>query len=354
MSERRYAIIAGDGIGVEVTREALAVVRAACAVEGASPVLDELPYGAEHFLSTGETLPAGSFDRFRTYDAVFMGAFGDPRVPDMRHARDILLGTRFALDLYANVRPIRCLDDRLCPLRDYRAEDIDMVVFRENTEGLYVGVGGILKKDTPDEIAIQEEVNTRKGVERIVRAAFEFAQADGRHRVIMADKSNAMRFGHDLWQRCFREIAAEYPALESGHYYIDALAMEMIRDPRRLDVVVTNNLFGDIITDLGASLQGGLGMAASANVHPGRTSMFEPVHGSAPDIAGRDLANPFGAMLTAALMLRHTGLAKAGERIEHAVLDAVRSGACTRDIGGTLGTRAAGDAVVRRLEGDRS
>jgi len=344
--KRRFAILPGDGIGVDVTREAVKVLQAA---KGNGVELENLDYGAERFLATGETLPPGALERFRTFDAIYMGAFGDPRIPDMRHARDILLGTRFRLDLYMNVRPVRCLADHLCPLKSYSAKDIDFVVFRENTEGLYVGMGGIFKKDTPDEIAIQEDVNTRKGVERIIRAAFEYARAHRRPRVTMADKSNALRYGHDLWQRVFAELAAEFADVESDHLYIDALTMQMVKDPSRFEVIVTCNMFGDIVTDLGAQLQGGLGMAASGNLHPGRTSMFEPVHGSAPKYAGTDRANPFAAILTAAMMLDHVGDHAEAARIETAVVECLEARECTPDVGGRLGTAATGDAVVRRL-----
>jgi 3-isopropylmalate dehydrogenase len=350
LSAKRYAIVPGDGIGVEVTPQALRAMEAAAASEGLDVEVRVFPFGADHYLETGETLPEGMLDRFLEYDGLFMGAFGDPRVPDMRHAREILLATRFGLDLYANFRPVRCPTDRLCPLRGFGARDIDLVVFRENTEGSYVGVGGIFKKGTQDEVAIEQEINTRKGVERIIRLAFEYAREAARGRVTMSDKSNAMRHGHDLWQRTFHEIAEEYDDIESNHLFIDALAMELVRDPRPFEVIVTGNLFGDIITDLGAALQGGMGMATSANLHPGRTSMFEPVHGSAPDIAGQDVANPFGAVLTVAMMLEATGCVPAAERIERAVRECLEAGECTRDIGGTLTTTAAGDAVVRRLE----
>ncbi len=200
---------------------------------------------------------------------MFVGALGDPRVPDNRHARDILLGTRFELDLYVNYRPVRLLDERLCPLKGRGPSDVNFVVFRENTEGLYVGIGGRFKAGTDDEIAIQEEVNTYKGVHRIIRHAFEFAAGRGLTKVCMADKSNAMTTGHALWQRVFKEVAPQYPGIEATHYYIDALAMYMVLDPAQFQVIVTNNLFGDIITDLGATFQGGLGMAASGNIHPG-------------------------------------------------------------------------------------
>ncbi len=347
--KRRYVVVPGDGIGVDVTREALKVLRLATSGAGVELELHERDYGAERFLRTGETLPAEGLDEFRAADAVLMGAFGDPRVPDMRHARDILLGTRFLLDLYVNFRPVRCLHDRLCPLRDRRAADVDFVVFRENTEGAYVGMGGIFKKGTPDEIAIQEDVNTRKGVERILRAAFDYAVAQGRGRVTMADKSNALRFGHDLWQRAFAEVAADYPAVAAEHLYIDALAMQLVKDPGRFEVIVTCNMFGDIVTDLGAQLQGGLGLAASGNLRPGGPAMFEPVHGSAPKYAGTDRANPFAAILTVALMLEHTGLADPARRVEAAVRACLAAGECTRDVGGSLGTAAAGDAVARRI-----
>ena len=345
------AIVPGDGIGVDVTREAVKVLRAADARFGLGLVMDEYDFGAERFLRTGEALPPGMMDRFRTYDAIFMGAFGDPRVPDMRHATEILLGTRFQLDLYANLRPVKCLSDRLCPLKGRTREDVDFVVFRENTEGLYVGMGGNFKKGTADEIAIQEDVNTRRGVERIIREAFEYAVKHRRKTVTMSDKSNVLRFGHDLWQRVFAEVAAGYPAIESNHLYVDALTMQMVKNPAQFDVIVTCNMFGDIVTDLGAQLQGGLGMAASGNIHPGRTSMFEPVHGSAPKYAGKDTANPLGAILTAQMMLDHLGATTAAGAVEAAVVAAVEAGRCTPDVGGSLGTSATGDAVASLVAG---
>jgi len=295
-------------------------------------------------------MPPGAMDDIRNnYAAVYLGAFGDPRVPDMKHAADILLGTRFRMDLYANVRPVRCLSERLCPLRGFHADDVDFVVFRENTEGAYAGVGGIFKKGTPDEVGIQEDINTRKGVERIIRAAFDYAKASGRKKVTMSDKSNALRYAHDLWQRTFAEVAREFPEIAANHLYVDALTMQMIKDPSQFDVIVTCNMFGDIVTDLGAALQGGLGMAGSGNLHPGRTSMFEPVHGSAPKYAGTDTANPFGALLTAAMMLEHTGLPEAGQAIEAAIVEGLEARECTADVGGSLKASAASDAVVRRV-----
>jgi 3-isopropylmalate dehydrogenase len=352
--EVSVAVIAGDGIGKEVTAEAVRVLTRVGEVFGRTFKLEQLPWGADYFLETGVTIPPNGYAMLRDdFDAVFIGALGDPRVPDNRHARDILLGTRFELDLYVNYRPVRLLDERLCPLKSRTPEDIDFVVFRENTEGLYVSVGGRFKAGTRDEIAVQEELNTWKGVDRIVRYAFEFASARRLTKVCMADKSNAMQQGHALWQRVFKEVAAEYPAIHATHYYIDALAMYMVLDPAQFEVIVTNNLFGDIITDLGASFQGGLGMAASGNIHPGRTSMFEPVHGSAPKFAGKNVANPIGAISSAALMLETLGLTKEAAAIDAAVLQAVRDRQLTQDVGGTLGTREAGEYIASQITESR-
>jgi 3-isopropylmalate dehydrogenase len=340
----RIAVIPGDGIGREVVAEASRVLQA---VGGLA--LEPLPWSADHYLETGVTIPAGGYDTLRSFDAILVGALGDPRVPDNRHARDILLGIRFELDLYVNYRPVRLLDDRLCPLKNRTRRDINFVVFRENTEGLYVGAGGRMRPDTDEEIAIQEDVNTYRGVHRIVRYAFDFAVAQGIRNVCMADKSNAMTHGHALWQRVFKELAPQYPTIEERHLYIDALAMLLVQSPDQFQVIVTNNLFGDIITDIGGALQGGLGMAASGNIHPGRTSMFEPVHGSAPPLAGKNIANPIGAILSAALMLDSLGRADDARRVERAVEEAVHAGETTRDIGGSLGTTEAGTAILKRL-----
>ena len=345
----RIAVIAGDGIGKEVTAEALKVVRRTAEVFGRQIEIEELPWSADYLLETGISMPPNGYDHLRLFDAVFIGALGDPRIPDNRHARDILLGTRFELDLYVNYRPVKLLDERLCPLKGRTSKDVDFAVFRENTEGLYVSVGGRFKAGTDDEVAIQEELNTFKGVNRIIRHAFAFARARGLTKVCMADKSNAMQQGHALWQRVFKQVAAEYPDIQATHYYIDALAMYMVLDPGQFQVIVTNNLFGDIITDLGATFQGGLGMAASGNIHPGRTSMFEPVHGSAPKFAGKNIANPIGAISSAALMLETIGWAKEAAAIEAAVLTAVRENQVTTDIGGTLGTREAGTYITNQI-----
>jgi 3-isopropylmalate dehydrogenase len=350
----RIAVIPGDGIGIDVTAEAMKVVRAAGETFGRTFDLEMLPYGADYYLRTGISLPPNGHAMLRDeFDAIFIGALGDPRIPDMRHARDILLGTRFALDLYVNYRPVRLLDARLCPLKDRGPSDINFVVFRENTEGTYVNIGGRFKPDTEDEIAIQEEVNTYKGVHRIVKHAFDYAKAQGLTRVCMADKSNAMTQGHALWQRVFWQLAGANPEIQSTHLYIDALAMQLVKNPAQFEVIVTNNMFGDIITDLGAQLQGGLGLAASGNLHPGRTSMFEPVHGSAPKYAGRNSANPVGATLSAALMLDYLGLGAEAAAIDAAVKEAVVTRNGTADIGGSLGTRETGDYIAARVRAAR-
>jgi 3-isopropylmalate dehydrogenase len=348
-SKKRIAVIPGDGIGQEVIPQALKVIQAS----GAAVEISEFDWGADRYLRDGTTVPTDGFAMLaRDFDVIFAGAFGDPRVKTNIHAKEILLGMRFKMDLYANVRPVRLLDATLCPLKGVDPKDLDFVVIRENTEGVYTDAGGVFKQETPDEIAIQEDINTRKGVERIIRYAFEYCERhtklDGspRSRVLMCDKSNAMTHAGGLWQRVFKEVSAEHPQISTQHMYVDALCMQMVRDPRPFDVIVTNNMFGDIVTDLAAGLQGGLGMAASGNIHPGKTSMFEPVHGSAPPIAGKNLANPFGAILTAAMMLGHLGLMREAGKIEAAVLAAVREKNITQDIGGTLGTREAGDRVA--------
>jgi 3-isopropylmalate dehydrogenase len=347
----RIAVIPGDGIGVDVTREAVKVM-AAVRDLGVPLQWDEFDYGADKYLATGVTLPDSEIANFRdNYDAIFIGAVGDPRVPDMKHAADILLGLRFKLDLYVNYRPCRLLDESLCPLKGKTTADVNFVVFRENTEGLYAGVGGHLKKGTPDEVAVQTSVNTRKGAERIIRYAFEYAKKNGLTKVCMSDKSNAMRFEGDLWQRVFWAVAKEYPEMEASHWFIDALLMQMVKRPEQFQVIVSCNMFGDIITDMGAQICGGLGLAASGNIHPGRTSLFEPVHGSAPKYAGKDVANPLAAILTVGIMLETLGYPEWNPRLEAIVKEMVKSGNVPRDMGGTLGTKATGDYVVGRLSG---
>jgi len=360
MAKHLIALLPGDGIGPEViaqARRVLEVYRGALDLE-----LWELDLGAQRYLKDGTTYPKAVSERIANEaSAVLLGALGDPRAP-LDYARDILFGLRFGLDLYANVRPVKALHDRLVPLRDRCAADVNMVVFRENTEGIYVNMGGNFKRGTPDEIAINEDVNTRKGVERLIRAGFDYAKAHGHKVVHMADKSNAMAYAHGLWHRTFFEVAKEYAGIEPKHVYVDAMCLYMVQDPSQFKVVVTCNLFGDIVTDLGAALQGGLGMAASANVHAGapspekggkpRVAMFEPVHGSAPPLAGKDLANPLASVLTVGMMLTHLGMPEEEARLERIVTRAIAEKKCTRDVGGELGTRAVGDWVVNELKNE--
>ena len=351
---KRIAVIPGDGIGPEVMREALRVLRHLQEANGLELEFVDFDWGAEKFLREGVTLPPDGLEMLsEKFDAILAGAFGDPRVPSNKHAEDILLGMRRGLDLYINLRPVRLLNDRLTPLRNRKTDDIDFVVFRENTEGAYCGAGGFLKYGTDDEIALQDEVNTRCGVERIIVAAFEYARANGRKRVTMADKSNVQRFGGDLWQRVFKEVAAGYPEITANHQYVDAMAMFMVLDPAQYDVIVSNNLFGDILTDLGAAIQGGLGLAASGNIHPGKVSLFEPVHGSAPPLAGKGVANPIGAVLTVAMMLEYLGYNEESKAVERAVRETVVANETTQDLGGSLSTEQAGDAIGRRLTSPR-
>ena len=353
VAEPKIAIIAGDGIGPEVIAEGVRVLSWFRAQRGIKLHLWPLDLGAERYLKDGTTFPDAVREAiFKDCSAVLLGALGDARVPGFEHARDILFGMRMGFDLYANVRPVRALADHLVPLRGRSARDVDFVVFRENTEGVYAGVGGQLRRGTPDEIAINEDINTRKGVERIVRAAFAYAKRSGRTRVLMSDKSNAMRHAHELWQRVFNEVRREYPDIEASHLYIDALCLELIRDPSQFQVIVTNNLFGDIITDLGAALQGGLGVAASVSSnpdHPERVKLFEPVHGSAPKLVGLGQANPIATLLCVAMMLDELGFGPAAQELETAIRLTVAEGQTTPDLGGSLATRAVTDAVLTRL-----
>jgi 3-isopropylmalate dehydrogenase len=348
-AKKKIAVVPGDGIGKEVIAEAIKVLVAT----GAPLELTNFDWSADRYLKDGTTIPADGFAMLtRDFDAILFGALGDPRVPSNVHAKEILLGMRFKMDLYANIRPVKLLDSSLCPLKSVEPGDVDFVIVRENTEGVYMDMGGVFKQGTPDEVATQEDINTRKGVERIIRFAFELAKKQGRTKVLMADKSNVMTYAGGLWQRVFKQVGEEYPGIERQHMFVDALCLHMVRDPRQFEVIVTNNMFGDIITDLAAALQGGLGMAASGNIHPGRTSLFEPVHGSAPPFAGKNVANPVGAILSAAMMLEFLGLTAEAERINQAVLESVRQKKTTQDIGGTLSTREVGNWIAARLQGN--
>ena len=341
-------MIGGDGIGPEVLDEGMKVLSAVAGEN--SFEFEMLPYSADYLLEHGRSMPEGELQRFaRDYDSIYLGALGDPRVPDMRHAQEILLGARRELDLYINRRPVRLLDERLCPLKGRKRGDIDIVIFRENTEGAYAGVGGLLSQGTEHEIAITEMIATYRCTERIIRAAFEFARANGRKSVCMASKHNAIPAAHGLWSRVFRQVAEDFTDVEPFELFGDVAAMELVRDPTRFDVIVTSNLLGDILSDLAAQVVGGIGLAPSANIHPGKTSLFEPVHGSAPDIAGKGVANPLAAILTAAMLARHLGLRDEAKRIERAVNAVIEAGETTPDLSGNLSTSQAGDAVRARL-----
>ena len=347
--ERTVAVIGGDGIGPEVIREAERVLDAASERFGISLARRAWDLGADRYLRDGVSISDAEFDELTTTsDAILLGALGDPRVPDGRHARDILLGLRFRLDLYVNFRPSRLLDPSHTPLGGPERA-INIEIFRENTEGIYIGAGGTLREGTEHEVAIQEAINTRRGVERIVRAAFHHAERAGRTRVTLVDKANAMPILGGLWRRTFARVADEHPQIETEAGYVDAVAMDFVRRPERYEVVVTSNLFGDILSDVAAAVTGGLGLAPSANVHPGRFALFEPVHGSAPDIAGTGVANPIGAIRSAGLLLEYLGHPDAAAAVEAAVVQVIRSGEVTPDLGGAHSTAETGTRIAESL-----
>jgi 3-isopropylmalate dehydrogenase len=346
----RIAILPGDGVGPEVVAEAVRVLQVASGIEGLTLGWDVWDLGADRYLETGQTITEEEFHTLsEDYDAILLGALGDPRVPSNVHARDILLGLRFRLDLYVNYRPCRVIEPSLSPLKARSGGELDVAIFRENTEGIYLGLGGTSKAGTPDEVAVEEDLNTWKGVERIIRAAFRFARERDRTRVTLVDKANAMTHAGRLWRRAFEEVGDEFPEIEREASYVDAVAMDLIRRPGHYDVIVTSNLFGDILSDLAAALTGGLGMAPSANIHPGEHALFEPVHGSAPDIAGKGIANPMGAILCVALLLEHLGQDDPARELEDAVAAAVREGKTTADLGGDLDTAEVGAWIADRF-----
>jgi len=337
----RIAVVPGDGAGREVVPEAVKVLRAS----GAQLVFEEFEVGAERVLRGDPAMPESVFQELQKADAILFGAIGDPRVSEP-YAAGVLLRVRFELDLYANVRPAKLYDERLSPLRDPERRRADLTIVRENTEGMYTGLGGRFKKGTPEEIALQEDVNTHLGVTRVIEYAFTLAKRE----VCLVDKSNALAHAGALWQERWKTIAHQHPDLGARHLYVDAAAMELVRDPSQFDVIVTGNLFGDILSDLTAQLVGGMGIAPSANLNPKTgKGLFEPVHGSAPNLAGQGVVNPLGAILSGAMMVEHLGSAEAAKRIESAVVAAIKAGEVTRDLGGTLSTAEAGDAVRRRM-----
>ena len=351
MSKYRIAVLPGDGIGGEVVREGLKVLEAAAENYGFDYETKTYPFGADHYLATGESMPESVFTEFLDFDAIYMGAIGDPRVETGLLEHAIIGGTRFQLDLYINLRPVKLYAERLCPIKDKQPADIDMVFVRENTEDAYTRIGGIFKKGTPDEVAMATMIYTRKGCERAIRYAFEIARKrDRQKKVMLIDKANAIR-AQDIWTRTFAEVAVEYPDIQTDHAYIDAACMWMLKNPEWFDVAVSPNIFGDIITDVGAMLQGGLGVAASGNLHPGKVSMFEPIHGSAPKYRGQNVANPIAAIMAASMMLDYIGQVEAAQKIEQVVASSIENGTIPSLAAGALPTDAIGDLIVKGVRG---
>lgn len=343
------AVIPGDGIGKEVTKEGLKILNYMNDQHNLNLKFEEFDIGADRYLKTGELVSDTTLKKLETFDAIYLGAVGDPRVPAGVLEHGILLKLRFHFDQYVNLRPIKLLNDKFSPLKNKGVKDINFTVIRENTEGLYSGIGGFLKKGTKDEVAMQEMISTRKGVERIIRYAFEYAKKT-QGKLTLCDKSNVLTYSHNLWLRVFEELKSEYSEVETNHYYVDAITMKMVRNPEIFDVIVTCNMFGDIITDLGAEIQGGMGLAASGNINPETVSMFEPVHGSAPDIAGKGLANPIAAILAAAMMLEYFGKEELAKEIEEAIKEAIDKNLVTKDMNGLLTTSEMGDEIVKIIK----
>lgn len=346
----KIAVFAGDGIGPDVTKEAFRVLDVVSDLGGFQIDRTDFPHGSEHYLETGELLPEEVLDRVRSMDAVYLGAIGDPRVEVGLVERAIIAGIRFNLDLYINLRPIRLHSEKFCPLKDKGPDDIDFIVVRENTEDAYAGIGGIFKEGTLDEVAMQQMIYTRKGVERVIRYAFELSRKRNRQKKLMlVDKANAIR-AHDIWTRTFALVGEEYPDIQQEHAYVDAACMWMIKNPESFDTVVTTNLFGDIITDLGAVLQGGMGVAASGNIHPGRVSMFESIHGSAPKYKGKNVSCPIAAITAAQMMLDHLGEENAACSIESAIEGVMRSDDVTSvSASSGVSTDEWGDRVIEQI-----
>lgn len=325
--QRSYsvAVIPGDGVGPEVVREGLKVLERVSRLEGFSLSTVEFPFGGEHYLRTGIILPDEALEKMREMHAIYLGAIGHPDVRPGLLEKEILLRIRFELDLYINLRPVELLPGVETPLKDKTPQDIDFVVVRENTEGLYTGAGGVLGKGTPFEVAVQESIQTRRGVERCLRYAFELARKrNKRKKLTLCGKKNVLTYTFDLWDRVFHELAPQYPDVQTEYAHVDATCMWMVKNPEQFDVIVTDNMFGDIITDLGAAIQGGLGIAASGNLHPGGVSMFEPIHGSSPRHAGKGVINPLAAIQAAAMMLDELGEQAGARRIQRAVREVVK------------------------------
>jgi len=315
------AVISGDGTGPEVIAEGIKVLQAASAKFGFKLNLTHFDFGGERYLKTGETLPEGSIEELKKFDAIYLGAIGHPEVKPGILEKGILLRLRFELDQYVNLRPVKLYPGVECPLKDKDPEHIDFVVVRENTEGLYTGAGGVLKKGTPDEVAVQESINTRKGVERCIRFAFEYCRKRKKmNKLTLCGKTNVLTFAFDLWERTFYEVAKEYPDIKADYAHVDAITMWFVKNPEWFDVIVTDNMFGDIITDLGAMIQGGMGIAAGGNINPQGVSMFEPIGGSAPKYKGQNIINPLAAICAGGMMLEHLGEEMSGKAVEQAVM----------------------------------
>ena len=321
----KIAVIPGDGTGPEVIREGLNVLTTVAKKTGLKYQTKEFDYGGERYLRTGEVLPKGAIEELKTFKAIYFGAIGHPDVTPGILERGIILNLRFSLDQYVNVRPVKLYPGVQSLLKDKGPEDIDFVIVRENTEGLYTGSGGFFKKGTNEEIAIQESINTRKGVERCVRYAFQLAQKRKRKKLTLCGKTNVLTYAHDLWERTFNEVAKEFSDIETDYSHVDAICMWMVKNPERFDVIVTDNMFGDIITDLGAALQGGLGIAAGGNINPDGISMFEPIGGSAPKYTGKNTINPLAAICALSMMLDYLKEEKAAKLVENAVAKAVKN-----------------------------
>jgi tartrate dehydrogenase/decarboxylase/D-malate dehydrogenase len=350
--EKRVALVPGDGIGPEVVDEVTRLLDAVGRLDASVTLsYESFPWNAEHYLNTGSMVPPDGLSRLASFDAIFLGAIGDPRVPDHVALRQLIFAIRQGFDQYVNLRPVKLFDGVRSPLAGRHPEDIDMVFVRENSEGEYAGVGGVLFPGGPDEVALQTAVFSRRGVERVQRYAFDLARRTGR-RLTSVSKGNALNYSGVFWDRIFDELSAEYPDVETSTLLVDAACLHLVLDPGRFGVVVASNLFGDILTDLGAALAGGLGLAASANLNPERRhpSMFEPVHGSAPDIAGRGIANPLAAHWAAAMMLGHLGWPAWETAIVEAIGSVLAAGRVrTPDLGGTTRTPEVTDALIGSL-----
>ncbi|MBE0428866.1 MAG: 3-isopropylmalate dehydrogenase [Thermoleophilia bacterium] len=345
------AVMPGDGTGPEVVREGLKVLAAAAARHDFQYETTDYDFGGDRYLKTGETLPDSAIDELASHDAIFLGAIGHPDVKPGILERGILLKARFALDQYINLRPVKLYPGVQTPIKDKGPEDIDFVVVRENTEGLYVGAGGFLKAGTPDEVAIQESINTRKGTERCIRYAFEYCRERGKeNKLTLCGKTNVLNFAHDLWQRAFNEVAAEYPGVTTDYAHVDAICMWFVKNPEWFDVIVTDNMFGDIITDLGAMIQGGMGIAAGGNINPGGVSMFEPIGGSAPKYTGMNIINPMAAIAAVQMMLEVLKEKEAAAAVDRAIAHVTAEKLKSLAVGRTgYSTSEIGDMVAERV-----